>query len=237
MNWLDYWLKRKDLAARAKQCWPLWITLSFNSSHTKQTQQFSTQRLRNKKWLGIPFLPASPLGSKPASGKRSDILFVCRVFVAQHKMWCAHFRAAQLTIGRSVPIGQILPDPNKNAAKLSNAVNTNLRDAGSQDDSWPIQWLMSSGAPGVPRCGYVLGTKVVSCAPCHGKNSWCQYEPMMQRVGNDPRITQWECKNTSSISDTAIQRFIQYPHFSNINSTSCFRSLIPFPTFCNNQSH
>ena len=186
-------------------------------------------------WHSI--LPASPLGSKPASGKRSDILFVCRVFVAQHKMWCAHFRAAQLTIGRSVPIGQILPDPNKNAAKLSNAVNTNLRDAGSQDDSWPIQWLMSSGAPGVPRCGYVLGTKVVSCAPCHGKNSWCQYEPMMQRVGNDPRITQWECKNTSSISDTAIQRFIQYPHFSNINSTSCFRSLIPFPTFCNNQSH
>ena len=82
MNWLDYWLKRKDLAARAKQCWPLWITLSFIFSHTKQRQQFSTQRLRNKKWLGIPFLPASPLGSKPASGKRSDILFVA-VFLSR----------------------------------------------------------------------------------------------------------------------------------------------------------
>ena len=89
-------------------------------------------------WHSI--LPASPLGSKPASGKRSDILFVCHVFVAQHEMWCAHFRAAQLTIGRSkMDRPLILPDPNKNAAKLSNAVNTNLRDAGSQDDSWPIQ--------------------------------------------------------------------------------------------------
>ena len=96
----------------------------------KQTNATFSEK-KNVTWNFI--LPASPLGSKPASGKRSDILFVAVFLLRSTK--CAK-EAAQLTIGRSKI--EILPDPNKNAAKLSNAVNTNLRDVGSHD-SWPIQ--------------------------------------------------------------------------------------------------
>ncbi len=83
MNWLDYWLKRKDLVARAKQCWPLWITLSSNFfPHETNERNIFRKKKRDLEFHFASFTPWLQTCFREAIRH----FVCCRVFVAQHKV-------------------------------------------------------------------------------------------------------------------------------------------------------